>query len=140
MSLNALVVDDSALMRSMVMRALRIGGVPLADVHTASHGREALEVLAEHWIDVALVDLNMPVMDGLTLLETIRGDERFSDIAVVVVSTEASESRIARVRALNAAFVRKPFAPEVLRDTVIELTGVNHELECATSVDGDGDF
>ncbi len=67
MIFNTLVVDDSAVMRRMIIRTLELSGVPVGDIHEAGHGKEALAVLDEHWVDLALVDINMPVMNGLCL-------------------------------------------------------------------------
>src|ERR1700738_1495524 len=72
MPLNVLVTDDSAVMRAMIIKTLQMTGVELGDVLQASNGAEALAVLDEQWVDLALVDINMPVMNGLELLEIIR--------------------------------------------------------------------
>lgn len=123
MALNILVVDDSAVMRRMILRTLQLTGIPVGEVHEAGNGAEALAILAEHWVDLAMVDINMPVMNGLELLERVRADEDTADLSVVVVSTEGSDVRLARVRELGADFVRKPFTPEQLREVVVRTTG-----------------
>ena len=56
MALNVLVVDDSGVMRAMILRTLEMSGIDLGQVHQAANGREALAVLEEHWVDMALVD------------------------------------------------------------------------------------
>ena len=71
-TLNVLVVDDSAVMRAMVIKSLRLSGLPLNAVHEAGNGEEALQVLDAQWIDLALVDINMPVMNGEELLTRVR--------------------------------------------------------------------
>lgn len=130
MSLNVLVVDDSRVMRAMVVRSLRLSGLPLGEVCEAGDGAEALRLLGGNWIDLALVDLNMPVLDGEALIRALREDPATADLAVVVVSTEGSESRIERLRALGAAFVHKPFTPEALREVVLRITGITDEQIC----------
>lgn len=130
MALNVLVVDDSAVMRAMIIRTLRLSRLPLGEVHEATHGGEALEALDRNWIDLALVDINMPVMNGEELIERLRERPETAGVRIVVVSTEGSESRIRRLRERGARFVRKPFTPEDLRREIVGLTG---EL----SVDGD---
>lgn len=142
MPFNVLVVDDSSVMRAMVIKTLRMSGVPLGDVQQAANGVEALEVLKEHWIDLALVDINMPVMNGVELINRVRDDDEMRDLAIIVVSTESSDTRIREVHAQGAKFVHKPFTPEILRETITAVTGVEDawgsDVELAPS--GDLDF
>jgi two-component system, chemotaxis family, chemotaxis protein CheY len=140
MRLNVLVVDDSAVMRAMVIRMLRLSGLPLGEVHQAGDGEEGLRLLDEHWIDLALVDINMPVMDGETMLERARAQPVTRDLAVIVVSTERSETRIERLRANGAEFVQKPFTAERLRETIIRMTGVAHEQQCGPLAGAGGEL
>jgi two-component system chemotaxis response regulator CheY len=124
MALNVLVVDDSSVMRTMIIRSLRLSGLPIAEYHQAGNGRDGLGVLEKHKIDLALVDLNMPIMSGEEMLELIRKNPAQADLAIVVVSTEGSSTRIARIRGQRAEFVHKPFSPEMLRETILNLLGV----------------
>ncbi len=124
MSLNVLVVDDSAVMRSMVIRTLKLSGLPLGEVHQAANGQEGLQLLDSNWIDLALVDLNMPVMDGEEMVGRLRLNPETQQLSVVVVSTESSDTRIEKLkRNQNVEFVHKPFTPEGLRETVIGVMG-----------------
>jgi two-component system chemotaxis response regulator CheY len=124
MPLNVLVTDDSAVMRAMIVKTLRMSGLDLGDVVHASNGAEALAVLDAQWIDLAMVDINMPVMDGLELLKQIAQRPYAGGLRTIVVSTEGSDPRIAQVRAHGAEFVHKPFSPEDLRDVVLRVTGM----------------
>lgn len=126
MRFNVLVVDDSQVMRAMVIRSLRLTGLPLGEVFEAGNGADALRTLEESWVDLAFVDLNMPVLDGESLIRRVRENPATADLAVVVVSTESSETRVEALRALGAEFVHKPFTPEALRETVLHITGVDH--------------
>jgi two-component system chemotaxis response regulator CheY len=123
MALNLLVVDDSATMRRMIIRTLKVAGLPLKAVLEAGDGTEALEKLAGHDVDLALLDLNMPKMGGMDALAHIRKDPRTRDLPVVVVSTEGSDTRIKSVREQRAGFLRKPFAPEALVAAVADAIG-----------------
>lgn len=125
MELNVLVVDDSAVMRAMIIKTLGLSGLPLGEIHQAGNGAEALEVINEAVIDLALVDLNMPVMNGEELIEELRSRVDTHELPVVVVSTEGSFTRIAMLRSKGAEFVHKPFTPEALRETVLETLGGN---------------
>lgn len=127
MALNVLVVDDSAVMRSMIIKTLKLSGVSLGEVYQAGNGKEALDVLNDNWVDLALVDINMPVMDGEQMIDAVRANPVTADLSVVVVSTESSESRIEMLQQKGAGFVHKPFTPELLRETIVGITGVNDE-------------
>lgn len=136
MSLNVLIVDDSAAMRSIIQKTLQISGLEIGNVYQAKNGEEALVMLEENWVDLALVDINMPVMDGETLINRVRENPDLAELPIVVVSTESSEARIVQLRAKDVEFIHKPFAPETLRETVFQVTGVEH----GTSIVSGGDF
>lgn len=136
--MNVLIVDDSMAMRSIVLKTLKISGLDIGTVYQAGNGVEALEILEENWIDLALVDINMPVMDGETLINNVRENPDLSDLPIVVVSTESSEARIIELRSKGVEFIHKPFAPEALRETVFQVTG--GEYGTSTISGGDFDF
>lgn len=128
MSLNVLIIDDSAVMRSIVRRALTMSGVPVDQVREAANGLEGLQVLDGFTADLAFVDINMPVMNGEEFIDRVRQQPERDGLALVVVSTESSGSRIeSRIESLEARgvhFLHKPFSPERLRDAVLQITGV----------------
>lgn len=124
MAFNVLVVDDSAVMRQMVVRTLKMSGLPLGTVLEAGNGEQGLFVLQEQWVDLLLLDINMPVMNGEEMLRRLRADPETEHLPVIVVSTEGSEARLQALTDLGASIVRKPFAPETLRDTILRVTGV----------------
>jgi two-component system chemotaxis response regulator CheY len=125
MSLNVLVVDDSSVMRAMVIKTLRLSGVAIDEIHQAANGQQALELLDQKWIDLAMVDINMPVMNGLELLERLRKSKEFAKLPVIVVSTESSKTRIEMLEQNGAIFIHKPFTPEMLREAIVTATGVS---------------
>jgi two-component system chemotaxis response regulator CheY len=124
MAFNVLVVDDSAVMRAMIARVIRMSGVPLAEIHEAGNGAEGLQRLREHWVDLVLLDVNMPVMNGEEMLRRLRADPETAALPVIIVSTESSETRVHALEELGVAFIHKPFAPEELRATILRVTGV----------------
>ena len=63
MPLNILVVDDSAVMRAMIIRILRLTGLSLGEIYEASNGQEGLDLLDKNWVDLALIDINMPFIN-----------------------------------------------------------------------------
>ncbi len=127
MSLNILVVDDSAVMRAMIVKILYLTGLPVGEVHEAANGQEGLDALEEHWVDLVLADINMPVMNGEEMIERIRANPLWKDLPIVVVSTEGSKARIDSIRRKGTEFVHKPFTPEVVRRVIRQMTGINHE-------------
>ena len=127
MALNVLVVDDSAVMRKMIIRSLQLSGLPIGKISEAGNGKEGIEVLEQNWIDLALIDINMPVMNGEEMIEEIRNNQQMKDLPIIVVSTESSESRIEMLQKKGAGFVHKPFNPATLRETIKKLTGVTHD-------------
>ncbi|MDZ7260503.1 MAG: response regulator [candidate division KSB1 bacterium] len=129
MALNVLVVDDSSVMRAMIIKTLRLSHLPLGEIYQASNGLEGLKVLQEHWIDLALVDINMPVMNGEEMIDRVRQNPETADLSIIVISTEGSETRIEMLENKGAGFIHKPFTPETLRNAIIKITGVSHEQQ-----------
>jgi two-component system chemotaxis response regulator CheY len=113
--MRALVVDDSRAMRLILSRVLRDRGFEVVE---AGDGREALEALgAGARPDVLLVDWNMPVMNGLELVQAVRADAAYSGVRIVMVTTESEVTHV--VQALEAGadeYLFKPFTPEAVAD------------------------
>lgn len=126
MALNVLVVDDSALMRNIVIKVLKLSDIDIAEIFQAGHGQEALDVLNNNWVDLVLLDINMPVMSGLELLDIVRANPETKDLPIIMVSSESQEKRISAIEEKGAGFVHKPFTPELLRDEIQKATGVIH--------------
>ncbi len=116
---KVLVVDDSKLLHRMFEMMLR--GYPL--VH-AYDGREALERLTEHKdVDLVLLDINMPKMNGLEFLTAMKGNADFAKIPVVIITTEGTDDDTQRgLQAGASAYVRKPFRNEELLGVINRLT------------------
>jgi two-component system, chemotaxis family, chemotaxis protein CheY len=116
MAFTVLIVDDSPAMRSFVKRVLDLSGFDMSTCHEAGNGKEALELLANEWVDVILTDINMPVMNGEELVQNLAVSESFRSIPVIVVSTDRTDDRVRQMIALGAkGYVKKPFQPEELR-------------------------
>jgi two-component system, chemotaxis family, chemotaxis protein CheY len=102
-----LIVEDSPTMRQLLVFALR----RLKDVEIveAQDGMDGLRKISSDHFDIALVDINMPVMDGLKLISLIRGDESLKQIPIVVITTEgASEDRDRALKLGANEYLSKP--------------------------------
>jgi two-component system, chemotaxis family, chemotaxis protein CheY len=129
MALNTLVVDDSSVMRSIIIKTLKLSDLPLGDILEAKNGEEGLRILQDNWIDLAMIDIHMPVMDGEEMLTKIRENEQYENLPVIVVSSESDPAKIEKMLKLGATFIHKPFTPEILKEIIIGVTGVNNENE-----------
>jgi two-component system chemotaxis response regulator CheY len=123
MAVNVLVVDDSGVMRAMIIKTIRLSGLQLGEIHQAANGREGLEALNQHWIDLVIADINMPVMNGEEMIDQMLKDPDIQDIPIVVISTEGSKTRVERLQKKGARFIHKPFTPEIIRDAVKDILG-----------------
>lgn len=127
MSLNVLIVDDSAVMRAMIRKTLLLCNLSIGECHEAGNGQEGLAKLKDNWVDLAIVDINMPVMGGEEMIAAVRANPDTAALPIIVISTEGSQSRIERLEQQGAKFIHKPFAPETVRAILKQLTGVTDE-------------
>lgn len=120
-ALTALIVEDNRSMRELLVCALR--RIPGISTLEASDGLEALQHMDEACPAIILTDINMPVMDGLTLLRHVRARARLSEVPVLVLTTEICPRERARAMALGASsYITKPVkAPRVLAEVRILL-------------------
>ncbi len=108
---NILVVDDSKVMRDMIVACLR--AIPAAVFVHAGSGLEAIERLSMERFGLVVLDLNMPDIGGIEVLEFVRGQDQLRQLPIVVVTTRGDESsRVGAMAAGADAFMTKPFTPE----------------------------
>jgi two-component system chemotaxis response regulator CheY len=125
MAVNILLVDDSPTVRALITKTLRLTHIEIGELYEAGNGQEALNAMKEHWVDLVLTDINMPVMGGVELIEKMSADPVLNAIPVIVVSTEGSQQRIDELKSKGVdAYVRKPFTPEMIQQTVHDVLGV----------------
>ena len=109
-----LVVEDSGTMRSLIAAALEELDRRVK-IDEAESGFQALRLLPKHVYDLVVTDINMPDINGLELISFVRGDPRYADTPLLIVSTESSEEDRRRGLALGAdAYLVKPFTPQDL--------------------------
>jgi len=115
MSSSVLICDDSNLARKQVLRSLPEQWA--VKVQTASNGLEALEILRSQTIDVLFLDLTMPMLDGVGVLQGLK-DENI-DCSVFVISADIQPEMQSKVLDLGAkAFLRKPIQVDVLTNNL----------------------
>lgn len=140
MPYNILIVDDSKSMRQILKKILMLSGFSVGECLEAGNGQEALNMLETNWVDLILSDIHMPVLDGFGLLRALQEHHDWSDLPVVLVSTESNEDRIQEAIALGAkGYIRKPFKPEEIKSHLNGIIGESDE-DGATVGDGEGDF
>ncbi|MEN6385026.1 MAG: response regulator, partial [Phycisphaerales bacterium] len=114
MAKSLMIVDDSATMRKIIMRTVRMSGLEFERTEEAGNGAEAIEKLKASPVDLVLCDINMPEMNGLEMVKKIRADLKTCDnTKIIMVSTESSQELIDGVIKDGAnGFITKPFTPE----------------------------
>lgn len=115
--MKILIVDDSRVMRQIVVRTLRQAGLGGHEIVEASNGKEGFDAVGEHQPDVVLSDWNMPEMTGIEMLQALRANGR--NVPLGFVTSEGAPDMVSRAQASGAMFViTKPFTPEGFRDAL----------------------
>lgn len=114
---NLMIVDDSATMRKIIMRTVRMSGLEIGNTQEAGNGSEALEKLKEKEVDIMLCDINMPEMSGEELVKKARELPNCENTKIIMVSTESSENTINNLLENGAnGYITKPFTPENFKE------------------------
>jgi two-component system chemotaxis response regulator CheY len=117
MESSVLVVDDSMAIRKILQRALRQTGMSIKAIYEAGDGHEALTQLGKEKVDLILSDINMPGMDGLQLLASVKASAQWRHIPVVMVTTEGGAANVGEAVRLGAAgYLRKPFTSDQIKE------------------------
>ena len=119
---KVLVVDDSSTIRRIVKNTLeRIG---YSDVVEAENGIDALTKLKDGSIELVMTDWNMPEMDGITLVKSIRASDKFGAVPIIMVTTEAEKNEVMEAMQLGVNdYVIKPFTPDILKEKIQKIMG-----------------
>lgn len=113
MAKSLMIVDDSATMRKIIMRTVRMSGLEFEKIEEAGNGAEALDKLGADPLDIVLCDINMPEMNGMEFVRKARELSACDGTKIVMVSTESAQETIDGVMADGAnGFITKPFTPE----------------------------
>lgn len=112
MPYNILSVDDSPSMRAMIAYTLNAAGY---EIESAENGQDALDKAAEKNYDLILMDINMPVMNGIEAITELRKTDAYKSAPILVLSTESREDIKQKGRSAGATgWIVKPFDPEKL--------------------------
>ena len=116
MAKTILAVDDSISIRKMVNFTLKSAGY---EVIEATDGQEGLEKAKSSMVNLVLTDQNMPRMDGLTLIKSLRGLPQYATVPILMLTTESSDAMKAQGRAAGATgWMVKPFDPQKLLEVI----------------------
>jgi two-component system chemotaxis response regulator CheY len=119
---EVLVVDDSKVMRDMVAACLKANAALV--VTQASSGLEAIEKLSLRPFDIVVLDLNMPDIGGIEVIEFVRGQDKLRTLPIIIVTTRGDEtSRTQAISAGASSFMTKPFTPDGILGEVNALLG-----------------
>lgn len=119
--MRVLIIDDSRAMRSIISRIMKDCGFETAD---AADGQQALDVARGSHFDFAMVDWNMPVMNGYDFIKAVRAQPKYARLTMMMVTTETEMSQVVRALAAGAnEYVMKPFTADALVEK-LELLGL----------------
>lgn len=117
MAKSLMIVDDSATMRKIIIRTIRMSGLEFDRTEEAGNGQEALTKLSATAVDMILCDINMPEMSGPEMVKKVREIPALASTKIIMVSTESSQELIDSLIASGAnGFITKPFTPEKFKE------------------------
>lgn len=112
-----LIVDDSSTLRKIVINVILQLGYSKNNIVEARNGKEAWDIIQEQDFDIVLTDLHMPIMSGLDLIQAIRGDDKWEDLPIVMITTEKDkETVVTGLKAGATNYIAKPFVAKVLKE------------------------
>ncbi|MFC1742427.1 response regulator [Candidatus Riflebacteria bacterium] len=118
---NILVVEDSLMLRKVACFPLE---KEKHKVFEANNGIEGLEIVYKEEIDLIFTDLNMPGMDGFEFIKQLKENEKYSNIPIVILTTEGKKDMIMKGLSLGAnSFLQKPIKPDLMLKEVAKLLG-----------------
>jgi two-component system cell cycle response regulator len=116
MPTKILTVDDSKTIRMIIQRAFRAYDCAFCE---AANGEEGLAAAAREKPDLIILDITMPVMDGVTMLSTLRQDSQLKSTPVIMLSAESSRDNVASISQLGISdYLVKPFKEDILLEKV----------------------
>ena len=119
--LYVLLVDDSEFSRKYIKRVLN--NIGIERISCAANGKQALQLLQQHYFDLVITDFNMPEMDGIQLVEAMRGDsQQVATVPILMVTSEQNQNRLAAIKQVGvSAILDKPFEPMAIKRLIVQL-------------------
>lgn len=109
---NIIIADDSALARSFIIKCIEIAGIEDAQFHEAEDGSKVLELIENNIPDLILTDLNMPNVDGIDLVEKIKGNSEWADIPIVLITSAGNTEEREQLLSMGVKeILSKPLTP-----------------------------
>jgi len=121
-----LIVEDCSVMQSVIKKTLSLIGICISRVDSAMNGLQGLKMIDKHEYDIIMIDLNMPEMDGMEMIDKLKHLPKTVDIPLLVVSADIQKSDNELFTSKNVKFIQKPFKPEELRNSILELMSANY--------------
>lgn len=119
--LNILIVEDCTVMQSVIKKTLSLIGVSISRIDSAMNGLLGLQMIEKQVYDIIMVDLNMPEMNGLEMIDKLKEWPGAADIPLIVVSADIQKMEHELFQTESVKFIQKPFKPEELRNSILEL-------------------
>ena len=117
--MKALVVDDSRIMRKILINILKEKKIHEDDIFDAPDGKEALDILNKEFISLLLLDWNMPKLNGLDLVKIVRRMDKYTSLPIIMVTSEAARYNV--LEAINAGvtdYIIKPINGKIVLDKI----------------------
>lgn len=125
--MRVLIADDSRVMRKLILKSLHETGFSVDLCVEAQNGEEAWSRLRETPVDLAILDIHMPLLNGEALLTRIRADSECRHLPVIIVSSESSAARLESLLDQRAGFIHKPWTDEDFHRQVQSALGNRRE-------------
>lgn len=122
---NILVVDDNPVILKVMRNTLEVLSFPVGEIYEAPDGAEGIRIAEEKDIDVVLLDVNMPDMDGEEMFVRLKQSEKTKDVAVIVISGETDPDKLNSLAKKGLKVIEKPFSVETIEKAIIEEAGKN---------------
>jgi two-component system chemotaxis response regulator CheY len=119
MAKSLMIVDDSATMRKIIMKTVRMSGLEFDRTEEAGNGAEAIEKMKTATVDIVLCDINMPEMNGIEFVKQARLLDCSKNTKIIMVSTESAQDLIDNLMTSGAnGYITKPFTPERFQEKI----------------------
>jgi two-component system chemotaxis response regulator CheY len=125
--LSILIVEDCIVMQGVIKKILIMSGLPIERIEIAKNGNEGIKHLKNQMFNLILIDINMPEMNGIQMIEELKEIPELRDIPILIVSADAQRREKKLFEKSSYNFIKKPFAPEELKKKVLQTISNTHQ-------------